>query len=156
MPMRFWNEKSLERLSQTTCFSDIGDVALDVLGSIGEQVNQVCGPISSGGLGSMEENMAVFSRAIHVLHNRGYVLFNQVPLQDAMIRHHKEWRLENPEESYCWPILDDIYAPIFESGIVKCGWFIPGWETSTGTKWERQKLTELNIDIWDIPKEWLL
>ncbi len=157
MPMRYWSLDNVERLKHAASFSEIGEIAVETVRSIGTPVHQVCGPISSGGLGCMEKNMMVFRAAINVLLGRGYVVFNQLPLQDAMLRHYAEWRKEHPgPDEYCWPILEDIYAPIFESGCVECGCFIPNWQGSKGTQWERDTLQNLGIKIFDIPEEWLV
>lgn len=48
------------------------------------------------------------------------------------------------------PILEEFYLPIFSSGRIKEAWFIPGWRTSTGARWEREKLTAFGVQTVDI------
>lgn len=156
MPMRYWSAEDLARRDQIRSFRELGHFGVDVLRKAGQPLCQVCGPISTGGFGNFETNMLVFQRTIEVLLCRGYNMFNQLPLQEVIIRLCQDWRKQNGNTNeYCWPILEEVYAPLFESGCIELGCFIPNWETSEGTFWEHQKIGELGIKRFYVPEDWL-
>lgn len=136
-------------------FADLAEVALAALGRLASKsrsgVAQICGPMSTGGLGSLDANMARFRRAVDVAHGRGVTVFDQLPFQDAMIRI-IDWK---PEKPYCHAILEEFYRPIFASGHLERLLFIAGWEHSTGAKWERDFGSTLGLRVEEYPMEWL-
>lgn len=156
MTMRHWLPEDLLRRDQIQSFSDLGQFGVEVLEKAGGSFCQVCGPITTGGVGSFEGNMLIFEKTIRVLISQGYRVFNQLPLQEVIIRLYADWRKQNGNtKEYCWPILEEVYAPLFESGYITLGCFIPRWETSDGTKWEHDKLCALGIERLYIPEEWI-
>lgn len=155
MPILPWSQDCLDKMRTVSSFGGLGDIAVESLKQHNVKVHEICGPISSGGFGCMQKNLLVFRTAINVMSARGHTVFNPLPLQDAMLRLYHPWREENGD-GYCWPILENIYAPIFESGYVECGCFIPNWQGSKGTEWERKTLKKLGIKIFDIPEKWLM
>ncbi len=116
-----------------------------------QEIVQICGPMTTGGLGSLEENMAQFSRAIEQAERQGLRVFNQIPFQGAIIRitdHHDG-------KEYCVDILEVFYRRIFECGHVSRTLFLPGWQESRGARWERSFVSELGIAAEEYPREWL-
>lgn len=161
MPNRFWTLTEMVALDGAQSFSELVPVALTVLRRMSGRIAQVCGPMTTGGpleiasLSTPEErfeaNLARFRRGMRAVEKRNYSVFDQLPFQVAMIRiaatHHVE--------GYCYPLLTDFYRPIFSSGLVDEFFFMPHWQTSTGTSWERAELTNLSLPIREIQPEWL-
>lgn len=161
MPVCQWKEEQLHRMRTPRTFDGLGEVVVSIVREMAEdadgKLHQVCGPISSGGLGSMEDNLRVFQTSINVVSQRYQChVFNQLPLQDKLVELYLAWRAEYPKEEYCWDILEKVYGPIFRSDCIEVGHFIPRWHTSTGTRWERETLQELDILMKEIPEEWIL
>ncbi len=116
-----------------------------------DRIYQICGPMSTGGLGNLQDNMILFKEAIVVAREKGWIVFNQVPFQDAMIRIVKYYE----RKDYAQEILDEFYLPVFESHRIACAPFIPYWHTSKGAAWEREKVGSLgHIMVFDYPAQW--
>lgn len=125
-------------------------IAEEIIALLEDPIGMVCGPISSGGLGSIEKNEQRFSLAIQTLQGAGYNLFNQMPFEPAMKR------MYIPDHTgYDWRILHHFYEPIFRGGRIRQKFFIPGWESSTGATWERGIAQELGIEIIDLDDDLL-
>ena len=151
---RYWTSEQRQRLDTVTSLAEAGELAVEVLTGMkrSEQaIVQVCGPMSTGGLGSLEGNMERFARAITVLEERDYLVFNQIPFQEAIVRltyHHAGG-------AYRIDILEVFYRRIFECGLVNRTFFLPDWESSTGARWEREFAGAIGIPIENFPHEWL-
>lgn len=137
---KYWTDKNYEDLSKARNFSDCLKIAYDVIDSIDGQVGIVSGPISTGGSGSIEKNLAEFSRYIEILDTRGEKIFNQLVFED------KFQELAEGCNEYFMPILEDFFLPIFKSSKISKIWFMPGWQTSTGAKWEFEMAEKLGIE----------
>ncbi len=98
----------------------------------------VCGPISTGGTGNQIYNFTVFNIAVRALEDRGFELFDQIPYEYGLRKLLHKWEHEG-NTGYCMPILEEFYAPIFDTGKIARGFFLPTWYTSFGTKWEHRK-----------------
>lgn len=149
-----WTPQMRQRVTEAASFEGVADVVLEVLHLLPQPVVQVCGPISTGGLGCREKNMRVFARCICELRMQGMNVFDQVPLQNGFDRLVREWRKANPNANYCLPILETVYKPIFLSGLVKTAYFLPGWQSSFGTRWERGIVVGHGIESREFPMEW--
>lgn len=112
----------------------------------------VCGPMTSGGTGNQIHNFEIFNAAIRELQERGENIFNQLPYEHGLHRLVRVWKAEG-NIGYCMPILETFYATLFESGHINHGKFLPGWESSVGASYERQKLGAHGIHISDITHE---
>lgn len=145
-----WTDEELGALSGATSLHAIADHAvahLTRLAAMGEEVVQLCGPMSTGGLGCLERNMERFAAAVLQLHEAGYLVFNQIPLQDRIIvatDHHAGG-------PYCMDILEILYRRIFESGHVVQAFFLPDWQSSTGARWEYDFVQRCGIGAADFP-----
>lgn len=137
---KYWTDKHINDLNKARNFSDCLKVAYDVIDSIDGQVGIVSGPISTGGLGSIDKNLAEFSKYIDIMESKGEKIFNQLPFE------RKFQELAEGSKGYFMPILEDFFLPIFKSGKIKKIWFMPGWQTSTGAKWEFEIADQLKID----------
>lgn len=136
-------------------FPDLAVIAIGVLGRMknaGHQIVQICGPYSTGGLGTKELNAKRFDEAREAAEARGYAVFNQIPFEDAIQRIVATYNL--PAGEYCYDILHVFYRTIFESTHITKFLFIPGWESSTGARWERDEAQRLGIVSEDIPLDW--
>lgn len=136
-------------------FAEAGAVAKRVLQSFPVHTHgsiiQVCGPITTGGFNSVKQNFVVFADAVRKLRERGNYVFDQTPLEIAVSRLWQDWKNDPANYGYCWPILEEIYQPLFESKIIGRLLFLPGWEYSTGTCWERSQGLSLSISVEPYP-----
>jgi hypothetical protein len=118
--------------------------------SSGNLLDEMCGPISTGGLGDPVKNLALFEKCLLRLKREGFNPFNQIPLQRSIDRLVTEWRRQGGK-GYCTPILEVVYKSIFQSGCLRRAFMLPDWNSSIGTSWEHKKLSELGIPISDYP-----
>ena len=151
----YWTVAERTALEKISSWDDMIPVALGILrrmSALEKPIVQICGPMTTGGRGSLAANMAFFKRAQLVASNHGLVIFDQTPFQDAMIRLSSEW---GKRQEYCTPILEVFYRGVFQSGHVSALYFLPGWEGSVGSRWEREEGARLSLTILEYPMEWL-
>ena len=128
-------------------YVELGQIALAVLRKMDRAVTpvsigQACGPITSGGLGSIEANLKRFEWRVKKLQSRGLHIFDQLPFEGHMFR---IWDANGRNDDKT--LLEDFYSPIFESGLIKTLHFIPGWPGSNGSMWEHRQAVRLGIKI---------
>ncbi len=136
-------------------FEDLAEIAIKILRELdksGKPIVQICGPISTGGLGSLEKNLTRFEKAIKTATKNGLQVFNQAPFEDTIRRISTKYPKTN---GYCMPILDVFYKKVFESGYIKTALFLPDWQGSKGATWERELVTSLGIEVKEYPEAWL-
>lgn len=151
---KHYEQEDFARLETATSFEALVDIAITILKRIkkeGHEVVQICGPMSTGGLGNIEDNFAFFRKAIEKAREQGLVVFDQTHFQHAMQR--LSQHLVNDE--YNMDILEIFYKKVFESGLISKALFLPKWETSKGSCWERDFLSDKSIVVEDYPIEWL-
>ncbi len=119
-----------------------------------EEIIQLCGPMSTGGRGSLAANMAYFEAAMRHAHDRGKRVFNQIPYQGMMIRL-TSFREGMPVKEYNHQILEGFYRPVLASGLISAAVFLPDWRTSHGATWERSVAKEIGLPIIEYPPEWV-
>ncbi|HEY0010918.1 MAG TPA: DUF4406 domain-containing protein [Candidatus Paceibacterota bacterium] len=151
----YWTEIEREALKEANSYEEAADIAIAILArmrDLGQPIVQICGPMSTGGLGSLRENMQRFQRAVDIAIAKGITVFNQVAFQEAIIRlsNYKEG-----SEEYGMDILERFYQRVFEAGYIDAFMFLPGWESSIGTRWEREVGSKLGIEVKEYPIEWL-
>ena len=131
-------------------FSELADIAIERLEESGKSV-VVCGPITTGGLLSITKNLEVINITNRYLERRGYRVFDQVSFEITLQILKDEWKKKNGHNNgqYCMPILEEFYLPIYVSGLIYRGYFLPGWIYSTGAAWERNLFYELGIEVID-------
>ncbi|MDB5254151.1 MAG: hypothetical protein JWL80_217 [Parcubacteria group bacterium] len=150
---QYWTEVELARLETAEDFHLLAEVAITILArmrEVDEEIIQVCGPISSGGLGDPELNKLRLEAAIRMAGEQGYHVFNQMPFETAIVRIMQKY----PPGQYCTEVLEVFYRTIFESGYIRRCFFVPNWHTSFGAKWERRACVRLGILLKDIPDSW--
>ncbi|MEK9173085.1 MAG: hypothetical protein AAB594_00745 [Patescibacteria group bacterium] len=142
----YLTKKDRKAMAEAKTFVELGVIAVEVLQRIGEKtvpklIGQVCGPITTGGLGSIEANLNEFSKWIKILQGRSLAIFDQIPFEEHLFR---IWKKSGHNDSN---LLEEFYIPIFESGIVKTLYFIPGWSKSNGAMWEHRQAVRLKLTI---------
>lgn len=141
-----------ERLADS--FSALSALALMELRGKGADFVIVCGPITTGGRGSVEENVRAIRLVIDYLGSYfEEKVFDQLPYEATLWSLKDEWEAQECNSGYCLPILEEFYLPIYQSGLIVRAYFLPGWESSFGACWEREQLMKLPIAIIDFPEE---
>ena len=121
--------------------SKLVDSALLEISKLSPPVIQFCGPISTGGFGSVEENLDSLLSVIQASSENGMSVFNQVSYErrlDNILKDHHE---------YDYPLLDFFYNPILSSKKISGLIFLPLWETSVGSRWEHDLGQSLCLPI---------
>ncbi|MFA6325459.1 MAG: hypothetical protein WCX46_04505 [Candidatus Paceibacterota bacterium] len=140
---KYWQEKDWQDLEKVQSVDDLFSVAEKIIGRMDKPFVQVCGPIATGGLGSVEENLNVFNDAIKKLQKEGLNVFDQIPFEIPMQVLKKKFTPEKIGKD----ILNNFYLPIFNSGFVSTFYFLPTWQTSLGSKWEHEEALKKGIKI---------
>lgn len=141
----YWNHDFLHATNQAAKFEDLSDIAVQILRTMPQPTGWVCGPISNGGRGSFNENIKVFRDTIRELNADNKNTFDQTAFEHKLLAigsyeplHNKGIKLD---------LLNGFYRPTFESGLVHNLYFIPGWESSDGARWEHAQAERLNLNI---------
>ena len=143
MSLKYWEQDHYDKLERAITYKDLLIIAESVLNRMPAPVGQVCGPISTGGAGSVEKNLKRFKQAISGLQQQGIEIFDQVPFEAPMQRIKSNREFDNYDDS----LLHDFYLPIFESRLVHKLYFLPDWESSIGASWEHAQALRLELDI---------
>ena len=149
--IHYWQPEDYAELEKAQTFSDLVPIALRIIKRMPPPVAMISGPVTTGGRGSIEENLHVLSAAVNQVYEKGISLFDQNPFEAKI----QEAKTRIVYEGYCQPVLDEFYKPIFESGLVARMYFLPDWQSSTGARWERAECERLGMEIVDYPQEWL-
>lgn len=151
----FWTDAENRALESVTSFEEMVPVAVGILermAATNTHIIQICGPMSTGGRGSLVANMAFFKKALAVAVQNGACVFDQTPFEGAIVRLGNV--TDNPKE-YCMDILHVFYRGVFMSGLLNELMFLPDWETSVGARWEYSEGSLLRLKLSDYPDEWL-
>lgn len=149
--IHFWESEDYKDLNDAKTFADMVPIAIRVIDRMPDPVRMISGPISTGGRGSIEENLHFFSVTINLLYNTGISVFDQTIFDDVI----QDRREKMKHDGYCMPLLEEFYLPIFKTGKIDLMYFLPDWESSFGAKWEREQCKILNIEIKEYPEELL-
>lgn len=139
----YWTDEDLLAVKEAKDFKDLYIIAEKILKIMPRPIVQVCGPIGTGGLGNVKDNLEAFDETIKSLQAEGLNVFDQMPFEWPM----QGIKFNLPEGVYPESILTDFYMPIFESGLVSEFYFMPNWQTSRGAKWEHEEAKRLGIKI---------
>ncbi|OGD71046.1 hypothetical protein A3A84_02760 [Candidatus Collierbacteria bacterium RIFCSPLOWO2_01_FULL_50_23] len=132
------------RLAVSETFEDLLEIALYEIAQLpAAPVGIVCGPVTSGGMGNMEENIAHFRRWINKLQSQGGNIFDQMPYEAPMQRI-KATPYYDPTRDH---LLETFYGTLFRSGLIDVWYFIPGWQDSYGATWEHDLVKSLGGTI---------
>lgn len=139
----YWTDEVRRAALEAKTFEELAQTALVVLKQLPKPVGQVCGPISTGGVGSIEGNLRRFQETIERLVRQGRVLFDQMPFEEHIFRVvENTWGARQNKL-----LLEQFYRPVFESRHVSTLYFIPGWESSEGAAWEHELGRQLQMEI---------
>jgi len=132
---------------------DLVSLALEELHKFWGKAKLVCGPISTGGWGSVEENRRIFNAVMAALLQKEEPIFDLRPYEERIAFFRAEWRktlsLENAR-SYYWLVLTEFYYPLIHSGEVAEAYFIEGWHESIGADWMRSEFVKTTTRIRDL------
>ena len=137
---RYWADQDVADSKRVRTFLDLSFFGLRILRRMPQPVIQVCGPITTGGTGSVQGNTQILAKAIKELRGRGLSVFNQLAFDEALVRIAKTYKDE-------YDLLEGFYLPLFESGYIKQLHFLPTWRTSVGARWEYRKGVYLGLEI---------
>ncbi|MDO8659545.1 MAG: DUF4406 domain-containing protein [Candidatus Parcubacteria bacterium] len=140
---RYWEEKDWQDLEKAESISDLYKIAEKIIDRMEKPLMQVCGPIATGGLGSIEANLNIFNKTIIQLQEKKLNIFDQTPFEKPM----RKLKEKLAPDGYLESILTDFYMPILKSGMVSSLFFLPNWESSYGAKWEHEKAKEFGLEI---------
>ena len=139
----YFTKEDLEALKKVTTYQQMFEIAKVILKRIPKPVIQLCGPISTGGAGSVEKNMERMNTVVKYLQKQGKNVFNQLPFEEPM---QKVISLRK-EKHYDMSLLNEFYKPIFEQGLLDILCFLPDWESSVGARWEHDQALRLGLKI---------
>lgn len=141
----FWTDEVRKAAEVAKDFHELSLVGIDILSGTSEKFIFVCGPVSTGGLGSVERNLQVLNTRVHEFIENGEFVFDQTPFEDVIKRLREELKDLDGTRT-----LEEFYRPIIESGYIKEMRFLPGWKSSIGATWERNLGKKLGITIVDL------
>jgi len=151
---RYWTNTDRTDLENAGSFGQLAEIAIEIMSRWPCAVEMVSGPISTGGVGSIDGNRKVFEKVIEALcATERLAVFSQMPFEDKMVDLYKKWHTENPDEKYCMPILTDFYERVFSSGKVTRLNFINDWQSSFGARWEHDGCGRWKIVRRYLPRE---
>ena len=151
--LKHYKDEHYKAIEDAKSFEELAAVAIDVLKSMPQPINHVCGPMSTGGLDNIEKNSIVMENTMHKLSDQGKNIFNWVPFNEAITRIRKQFSTHSEESNR--QVVYKFYIHIFNSGLIKKLYFIHGWESSQGAKWEHEQGIQLGLEIENLPKDFL-
>ena len=152
---RYWTDEHRKKLLLATSFEELADLGEEILHRMPNPVTEVCSPLTTGGRGSFRENVHVYEYVSCRLTSLKHNVFRIMPFENGMQRLRTAWHLTHGDDAYCMPILEVFYKRIFDSGKVRWAYFIPGWESSFGARWERDYCMRIGVQIIDLEEEFI-
>ncbi len=150
----WYSRQDLEDIQSASTITSLLGVALRIIRRQEARwpIDILCGPMTTGGTGDLEVNLKVFRRALDLLRQEDYRLFNQMPFQPVLARLASALPHRH---GYCGAILTEFYFPLFETaleeGYFRKAVFLPNWNTSHGARAERLYLRDRRAPIEEYP-----
>lgn len=148
---QYYTKKHLHKISECKDYEEMVTVALEIQQDMPKPLAQVCGPVSTGGKGSIEKNLQILENAMYKLILQGINIFDQASFEEPMQKIRQESD-ETLNESNL-ELLEKFYKPLFESGLITIFYFLSDWQSSYGATWERKQTERLGIEIIDLPED---
>ena len=148
---QYYNKEHLQKIAECKDYEDMVTVALEILRDIPKPLVQVCGPVSTGGKGSIEKNLLRLENAMLKLVAQGINVFDQASFEEPMQKIRQESSKTSDESNL--ELLERFYKPLFESGLINTLYFLPDWQSSFGARWERKQAEQLGMNIIDLPDD---
>lgn len=145
MPLDEW-----KGVGEAESIGEVSEFSIRYLRRHEPPLGQVCGPISSGGLDSVEANFPVFCQYVDRLKQLRKV-FDQTPFESRIFALIKAGKLRREKDE----LLQGFYWPIFRSGFVQTLYFMHGWEASHGAQWEHDQAQRFGLEIVYLPPDFL-
>ena len=161
-----------QEVRDSECFRSFEALADSVLNDLYKQfghlegLHMVCGPISRGGTRNLVYNMEILNAGIELKQAEGLEVFVQTVREPDLWKLIESAWLATGHIGYCVWILTRYYLTVFKGGkrikkqhprekicIIRHAWFVYGWKTSRGTRWERKILRKLGTVIHDLSRE---
>jgi hypothetical protein len=154
-------KKQLARIDTCKTFRQMSRIAINSINNAIKKekkpfIIELCAPISTGGKKDIPKNLAAMHKAIQLLKNLPYTLFNQLPYEDK-IGSLKADRAKKRgiKIAYDVSILVDFYEEIFERDLVDMLVFMPNWRSSFGACWEHCKGQKNGIKTRQLKDNWV-
>ena len=138
----YWTKEVELTSNNAKDFKELSVIGINILKNLPNKTILVCGPISTGGLGSIEANLYKLNATVHKFIKNGESVFDQTPFEDVVIKLRKKLNDINGQKT-----LNDFYLPLFKSGYIKEVRFLPDWKSSKGATWEHNLAKKLGIKI---------
>lgn len=143
---QYYTDQDFVDLLHVKTFAEVYSITHRVIEHMPKGLIQVCGPISSGGVGSIEGNIARMDSVIKKLQGEGWNIFDQMYVEGAF--QHIRYSPEYEHKDGHGDILNDFYLPLFKSRKIKGLYFMKDWQSSKGAQWEHDKGVELGLEIY--------
>lgn len=118
---------------------------------------QICGPVSSGGLGTPEKNLEHLQAVAAKCEQAGLPIFNQAVFEPILGLAHQRWpaikATTYTNRDYVEEILILVYNIIFASGLIGGLALLPNAETSRGARWEFRMGKHFDLRIIPLPNK---
>lgn len=146
---KYWTQEDRDALDLAGSYGDLFAIAERILHRIPRPRGQMCGPITTGGAGSVEANLKRFEIAFEHAMEQGIEIFDQLPFELSMQRIKA---IVEPSSEYPVRLLSEFYGPIFENKLVDTLFFLPDWQTSRGASWEHEQATRVGLEVVYLPE----
>src|SRR3989344_4776501 len=83
-PLKHFSHYDYFDIARAKTFEELLEIALNVVHRMDGEVAMLCGPITTGGAGTMEENMKRFTVATLWMWRNGRRVFSQIPFEDRV------------------------------------------------------------------------
>lgn len=147
-----WTSAHQAAAAAATSLDDLVVVARDILAvqAAEQELAIVLGPMTTGGLGSAERNFRAFRAAVAALRATGHNIFDIADFHDYI----QPLSTHNPDAgTYDTAILETFCDGVYGSGHIAAAYFLPGWESSVGARWERDRMPTYGIAVREYPAD---
>lgn len=127
-------------------FHELLEIGMTLAKRLPPPVIQLSGPMTTGGLGTLELNVQFMRTATQSLIDQGHAVFDILVFHDTIMR----LLAMRDDPSYPYELMEIFFRGMFASGHIHAVYFLPGWETSVGSRWERDCVTQLGLAIVDL------